>query len=217
MRCYVVTSPKQLRGIYDTWGQCQAKVAGVVGARYQSVDSREKAEKMLAGGVLLEPGTYAFTDGNALGGVGIVILESEPTGVRVDHEVATNVFDVFAAAHVEGLESREKVATALASLHNILAELGGLYGALAFAPANSTLTVVYDYKGIGAWMEDSWKTKDAITTSVVAACKKLVADRRLNVTYLHQRGHQKSWVGRDDYARWNGRADELATEGGEAS
>jgi hypothetical protein len=216
MNCYVVTAPKQLRGIYDTWGECQAKVAGVVGARYQSVDSREKAEKMLAGGVLLEPGIYAFTDGNALGGVGIVVLACDGEGVHVHHEMATSVFEVFAEGTVRGLESHAEVTMALAMLHNILAELGGLYGALALVPSGNALIVVHDYKGVGAWMDGSWKTKDAITTSVVAACRTLVAERQLNVTYLHQRGHQKSWAGRDDYARWNGRADELATEGGKA-
>jgi hypothetical protein len=50
-------------------------------------------------GVLLKRGAHAFTDGNALGGVGIVILESEPIGVWIDHEVATNVF-VFPAGRV---------------------------------------------------------------------------------------------------------------------
>jgi ribonuclease H-related protein len=217
MKLYLVTAPEHLRGIYDSWGECQAKVTGVVGARYQSVDSREKAEKMLAGGILLEPGTYAFTDGNALGGVGIVLLESEREGVHVHHELATNVFEVFAAGDVEGLESRQRVAIALASLHNILAELGGLHGTLALVARSTALTLVHDYKGVGAWMDGSWKTKDAITTSVIGACRNLVAERRLIVTYLYQRGHQKNWAGRDDYARWNGRADELATEGGKAS
>jgi hypothetical protein len=216
MKCYVVTAPKHLRGIYDTWSECEARVAGVVGARYQAVDSRDKAERMLAGGVVLEPGTYAFTDGNALGGVGIVVLGCDEEGVRVHHEIATNVFEVFGEGTVRGLESRVQVTRALAALHNILAELGGLHGALALGGHGTALTVVHDYKGVSAWMDGSWRTKDAITTSVIAACRILVAERQLEVTYLHQRGHQKSWAGRDDYARWNGRADQLATEGGKA-
>jgi hypothetical protein len=56
-----------------------------------------------------------------------------------------------------------------------------------------------------------WKPQDKTVTSVVAACKARVKDRRLKVSYRHQRGHQSSWTGRDDYAMWNGRADALAT------
>jgi hypothetical protein len=73
MKVYIVSEPHSTRGIYDTWSECQGAVSGVPGARYQSVATREKAEAMLEGrGVVLPPGMYAFTDGNAKGGVGIV-------------------------------------------------------------------------------------------------------------------------------------------------
>ncbi len=84
-------------------------------------------------------------------------------------------------------------------------------------PPDTALTVVHDYKGVGAWMEGRWKTKDRIVTAVIEACRRLVDEQHLDVKYQHQRGHQSSWAGRDDYAYWNGRADELATRGGESS
>lgn len=34
----------------------------------------------------------------------------------------------------------------------------------------------------------------------------------LIVAYRHQRGHQSTCAGRDDFAYWNGRADKAATQ-----
>jgi viroplasmin and RNaseH domain-containing protein len=57
VRFYVVTAPESARGIYEIWAECRAKVNGVSGARFQSVDSREKAEALLGDGIVLAPGT----------------------------------------------------------------------------------------------------------------------------------------------------------------
>ena len=213
MKYYMITAPDSIRGIYTSWAECKSRVDGVRGARFQSVDSREKAEAMLGDGVALPPGVYAFTDGNAEGGVGVVVLEQGPDAATVIHEASTTVTAIFTGAGIRGLESDGAVAEALEALHNILAELAGLYHALRLVPPGTAFTMVHDYKGVGGWMHGEWKTKDPIVTAVVQACLRLVRDRRLKVTYLHQRGHQSSWAGRDDYARWNGRADVLATQG----
>ena len=80
-KVYVVTAPDRIRGIYASWPDCAAAVKGVSGARYQAVGSREQAEAMLRGeGTELEPGLYAFVDGNHLGGVGVVIVERAASG-----------------------------------------------------------------------------------------------------------------------------------------
>jgi hypothetical protein len=67
---------------------------------------------------------------------------------------------------------------------------------------------------VGAWMEGRWRAKDPIVAEVIAACKAIVATRKLRVTFRHQRGHQSSWAARDDFAHFNARADALATEAG---
>jgi hypothetical protein len=159
MRIYVVTAPESARGVYETWAACKAKVYRVPGARFQSVDSREEAEALLGDGIILPPGTYAFTDGNAVGGVGIVVLEQGPDSVRLMHEVSTTVSRVFAGTGTPGLESEDEVAAALAKLHNILAELAGLYHALLLIPLGKSITIVYDYKGIGAWMGNAGRPR----------------------------------------------------------
>jgi Caulimovirus viroplasmin len=121
VKFYVVTAPESARGIYDTWAECRTKVNRIPGARFQSVDGRQKAEAMLAGGIVLPLGTFAFTDGNAAGGVGVVVLEQGQDTVEVIHDVSTTVTAVFAKAGIRGLESGEAVVVALGGLHNILA------------------------------------------------------------------------------------------------
>lgn len=217
MKVYVVAAPPSIRGIYESWPECKEAIRGVADAVYQSVDSREKAEAILAGGIELPPGTYAFTDGNADGGVGVVMVDQGSDAIRSEKEISTSVMQVFAGADVSGLESPAAVSAALARMHNILAELAGLYQALRIAVPSSSLTVVHDYAGVGLWMEGAWKRKDPVVNAVIEACKTLVAERDLDVSYRHQRGHQSTHAGRDDFAFYNGRADELATKGGRQS
>ena len=96
-KVYVVTAPASIRGIYDTWDACRAAVSGIAGARYQGVSSREVAEAMLSGeGLQLEPGLYAFVDGNAMGGIGVVLVEQRDAEPAATREIATTVYDVFA-------------------------------------------------------------------------------------------------------------------------
>jgi ribonuclease HI len=217
VKVYVVTAPEEIRGIYETWDACRAAVAGVRGARYQGVESRARAEAILRGEpVVLPPGRWAFVDGNHLGGIGVVVVE-RPAGadeVRVLHEVATTVYEVFDAAAVPGLDSRSKITAAIDRLRNVIAELGGLYAALGLLPAGTAATVVHDYEGVGAWFEGRWKTKDPLVAVIVAACRELAAEKRLTLRFRHQRGHASTWVGRDDFAAFNARADKLATEAG---
>ena len=217
MKVYVVAAPPNIRGIHETWSECEEAIRGVADAVYQSVDSREKAEAILAGGIELPPGAYAFTDGNADGGVGVVMVVQDADRRSSEKEISTSVAQVFDGAAIPGLESSAAVSNALGRLHNILAELAGLFCALHQVPSATSLTVVYDYEGVGAWMEGRWKAKDGVVTAVIEACKTLIAERQLDVSYRHQRGHQSTWAGRDDFAHFNGRADLRATEGGKTT
>jgi ribonuclease H-related protein len=213
MKVYVVTQPESARGIYATWPECQAAVAGVRGARYQAVSSRELAEAMLRGEpVVLPPGRYAFVDGNHMGGIGIVLVEQGEAGPLAVREVATTVYEVFGDGRIPGLDARPRITAAADRLRNILAELGGLYAALARVPPGASVTVVHDYEGVSAWLEGRWKTKDPLVAEIVAACRARIAERSLTVSFRRQRGHESTWAGRNDYAAFNARADALATE-----
>lgn len=210
-KVYVVTAPESIRGVYGTWPACRAAVAGVAGARYQAVSSRSVAEAMLRGeGVSLSPGTWAFVDGNHMGGIGVVLVEARESGLPTVREAATTVHEVFGGAGIPGLDSRSGIEAAAGRLRNVLAELGGLYAALALAPEGVALTVVHDYEGVGAWLEGRWKARDPMVADIVAACRARIATRRLAVTFRHQRGHESSFAGRNDFAAYNARADLLA-------
>lgn len=212
-KVYVVTAPGRIRGVYETWPACEAAVKGVRGARFQAVASRAQAEAMLRGeGAALAPGLYAFVDGNHLGGVGVVVVDASGEEPSVVEELGLTVREVFAGGAVTSLATPKAIAAALERLRNVLAELAALYLALRLVPEGASVTVVHDYEGVGAWMEGRWKTKDPLVAEVVAACKTLAADRRLTLSFRHQRGHQSSWAGRDDFAHFNTRADALATE-----
>ena len=213
-KVYVVTAPERIRGIYESWPECAAAVKGVSGVRFQAVGSREQAEAMLRGeGGELEPGLYAFVDGNHLGGVGVVIVRreggAEPETIEA---LGLTVVEVFAGGDVGSLSTRAAVMAALGRLRNVLAELAALYLALRLLPEGSAATVVHDYEGVGAWLEGRWRTKDVLVAELVEACRDVIARRRLAVRFRHQRGHSAAWAGRDDFAHFNARADALATE-----
>ena len=213
-KVYVVTAPDRIRGIYASWPDCAAAVKGVSGARYQAVGSREQAEAMLRGeGTELEPGLYAFVDGNHLGGVGVVIVERAASGdPEIVEAVGLTVAQVFAGAGVRALSTPPAVRAALERLRNVLAELAALHLALRMLPEGAAVTIVHDYEGIGAWLEGRWRAKDPLVAEIVAACRDLIGRRRLAVRFRHQRGHAAAWAGRDDFAHFNARADALASE-----
>jgi ribonuclease HI len=212
-KVYVVTAPERIRGVYDSWPACEAAVKGVPGARFQAVASRAQAEAMLRGeGASLAPGRYAFVDGNHLGGVGVVIVDAAAEEPTVEEALGMTVTEVFAGGTVASLTQPTAIAAALVRLRNVLAELAALYLALRLAPEGTALTVVHDYEGVGAWMTGRWKTKDPLVAEIVAACAGLASARRLTLSFCHQRGHQSSWAGRDDFAHFNSQADALATE-----
>lgn len=215
---YVVTAPDAARGIYDTWPECQAAVRGKKGAKFMKVADRPEAELILTGGgVVLAPGLYAFTDANHYGGVGIVVVRGRDDPAEepeVLQEVATTTHAVFDGAGIPGLGSAAEIQRELDARRNILAEMAGFYGALQVLPDRSPATMVYDYEGVGAFMEGRWKPSDEVIGAVVSASHAAIRRKRLELTYLRQAGHRSSWAGRHDFARFNGRADELATQSG---
>lgn len=214
-KVYVVTAPASIRGIYETWEQCRAAVSGVAGARFQSVPRREIAEALLSGeGLPLGPGRYAFVDGNALGGIGVVLVHQGEGEARSVREIATTVYDVFPESGIPELATRAAITEAANRLRNILAELGALLVACRQTDAGEALTVVYDYEGVAAWTEGRWKTRDPLVAAIVQRGRELIAERRLRVAFRHQPGHASTFAGRNDFATFNGRADALAADAG---
>ena len=145
-------------------------------------------------------------------GLSVVLVEQGESGTASVREIATTVYEVFGRAGIPGLDSRPKITAATDALQNILAELGGLYTAIQQTPRDSAVTVVHDYEGVGAWLAGRWKAKNPIVVEVVAASRRLIETNDLRVTFRHQRGHESTFAGRNDFAAYNARADALATD-----
>ncbi|MGH2766602.1 MAG: hypothetical protein ACRDKA_11925 [Actinomycetota bacterium] len=210
-----MTAPPELRGIYDIWGDvkkllpgrdvCQMKVYG-----------REGAKAILDGrGVVLGPGLHAFTDGNAAGGVGVVVVEG-PRDERdqPDREIATSVHAVFAGSGMEGLDTEADIKTLLTRVGAPSAEMAALYKAFVEVPEGSEVTVVYDFEGVGKLMQGNHaKARRPQMKLLLSACIAKAREKRLRPRYVHHPGHRSSWCGRHDLAHFNHCADALATEG----
>jgi ribonuclease HI len=213
MAAYVVFGPASIRGIYTTWPECEAKVRGISGAKFQKAPSREQAESMLAGEKkTLPPGHYAVVDGNHRGGIGVVLIHQVDAARQTQEDLSTTLAAVFP----DGIPSEDALtfstAEALASIHNVAAELGAAYLALQRVPAAQAVTLVHDHEGVGAWLTGSWRTKDPVVRALVEAIRTTVARRQLRVTYQLQRGHQADRMGLDPLVQANQKADALATE-----
>lgn len=144
------------------------------------------------------------------------MTDTDPEPVTVK-EIPTSVRQVFQAQVIPGLRSAETINEALGRLANVLSEMTALYVALEELPEGVETTVVHDYIGVRDWMQPrSQPPKDLVLQAVVGACRDLRDIKRLHLEFLHQPGHRSTWAGRHDLARFNKRADELATEGSSA-
>jgi ribonuclease H-related protein len=212
MKLYVVTAPPPLRGVYDTWPACEKAVAGARDAPYQSVGSRAEAEAILRGeSVVLPVGVYAFIDGNEQGGVGVVFVKRRAGTAPVVKEISTSVMRVFKSSTIVGLDPAS-ILDAQRRLRNILAELAALYYAIQHCAPGTALTLVHDYDGLAHWMQGRWQIRDPLVHDIIKACQRAVTARELRIAYHHQLGHQP--IRFNEFARYNARADTLATEGG---
>jgi ribonuclease HI len=211
---YVVTAPPDVRGIYDVWETvdrlqhgrniCQMLVWG-----------REGAKAVLDGpGVVLGPGLHGFTDGNAPGGLGVVLVE----GPRDDDdppvtEIATSVREVFLRSGREGLDTEADMENLLSHGASAVAEMAAIYRALSEVSPGAEVTIVSDYDGVAKLMGAVARPKKPFMKQLVAACSALAQERDLRARYVHHPGHRSSWCGRHDLAHFNQCADALATEG----
>ncbi len=215
MAVYLVLEPLEHRGIYATWPECEAKVKGVGGAKFQKVATLEQAEALLNGDVpTMGDGTYAFIDGNHLGGIGVVLVHQK-NGQTVTKEIATTVAAVLPSGvpipgDLGGLAPLF-AGQLLSAIKNIAAEMVALYQAIVAVKPGTSLTVVHDYAGVGAWMDKRWKMRDPHVIALAAHCHAASQARNLRLSFHYLKGHQGDATGRNPWVQYNRRADELAT------
>ncbi|HXQ28566.1 MAG TPA: hypothetical protein VN848_04790, partial [Gemmatimonadales bacterium] len=141
-----------------------------------------------------------LTDGNAGGGIGVVLVYRCPDGSTKTKEIATTVLDVFPNFAPQDV----------ARVRNPLAEIAAAYVALSALVEGTVVTVVHDYEGTGPLVTGRWTARDEALRMAVERCQWGIYEGRLRVVFRHTSGHQSA-MGGDEIAAYNARADALAT------
>ena len=182
-----------------------------------AISAHAHAQALITGeGVVLHPGRkHVFTDANAAGGIGIIVVEGMADGAAASPWPPTNVYEVLGGAGLAGLATRTQIRRALAEQRNILAEMTALLAVVRSQLERGEFTLVFDYWGVERWIQGSWRgAKHPATVAVIKACKDVIDEGGgARIEFKYQVAHQRTIIGRDDYAYWNGRADELASQG----
>lgn len=85
-----------INDIFETFEGCRKAYTGSKGNRWMWVADRDEGGAILNGrGVILPAGSYAFTDGNGEGGVGVVLLDMDESGMsQNESEFSSHVLEV---------------------------------------------------------------------------------------------------------------------------
>ena len=144
---YYAVKVGKVPGIYNTWDECKENVDGYSGAVYKSFKTLEEAENFIGIGnsdldesFIHEP--YAFVDGS----FNLSTKTYGFGGFIVDNSVKYPL---------SGSGQDEEMAT----MRNVAGEISGSMAAIAKALelGLDELTIYYDYKGIEAWVNGSYK------------------------------------------------------------
>ena len=178
---YYAVRVGKIPGIYLTWDDCKAMVDGYPGAKYKSFTNIKEAECFVQGiefsevgtpeGTLVE-GDYAFVDGsfnpvtNVYGYGGFLVVRGEK--------------------HVlQGSGEEEE----MASMRNVAGEIMGSMAAieLALELGLKELKIYYDYAGIEAWADGSWK-RNKVGTIAYYDFIQSIKDK-IQISFVKVKGH----------------------------
>ncbi len=166
-------------GMFTSWAECQAQVAGFKGAVFKSfptesealafVDDNQSEEKMP------DCEAYAYTDGSfndqtgLTGGGGVLYFQ----GKTYEFLVATN------KNNTEYNEMRNVGGEILAAMAAILKakELGC-----------KSLRIYHDYEGVGHWVRGTWKANKEATMRYAMFCRSQQANG-IELQFVHVEAH----------------------------
>ena len=183
MKYYAVKTGRKT-GIYTSWEDTVKLVKGYPDAKYKCFKTREDAETYMDGGNEKlsvssaihtdEPkGDYAFVDGS------------------FNADTDTYGYGGFLSANgVKYPISGSGCKPNLARMRNVAGEIEGALAAarMALKLKLKRLTILYDYEGIEAWVNGSWKCRKEETAAYRNAMQEIIA-KGLAIRFIKIKAH----------------------------
>lgn len=198
-------------GIYETWAECEAQIKGISGAVYKAFPTFGEAEKFIMDDLetskqeittddmnnnvvarlkeLQEDEVIAFVDGSynskeEKAGFGVIIIDDKGIETPLYRSIGKEYDPEFL------------------QLRNVAAELEGVKEAINWAVTygKKHIDIYYDYQGIEAWSNGSWKANNDITRKYVSFISK--QREIIEVSFIKVSAHSG--------VEYNERADRLA-------
>lgn len=184
---YAVRSGRK-PGVYDTWAECENQVSGYSGAEYKSFWSREDAEEYVAGKNPERAGGVNGAAGSEAAG-----YEYPLAFVDGSYNQDTGIYGYGGFLSVSRTESyelsgrgndREK-----ASMRNVAGEIDGALAAVSKALSLKlpSLTIYYDYEGVGKWATLEWKANKSATKAYRDAMREAMT--KIDIRFVHVDAH----------------------------
>ena len=183
-------------GIFTTWKECQAQVAGFSGPVFRGFVTREEAEAFLA-----EPEWGSEVPEEAKGGEGDIIAFVDGS---YEHSKRTYAYGaVLLTPDGEEVEiSGRGEDESAAALRNVAGEMLGATKAVEWAIGHgyTSIEIRYDYQGIELWATGGWRAKNAYTQAYARQMKE--AAQKIAISFHKVKAHAG--------VHFNERADQLA-------
>lgn len=196
-------------GIYLTWEECKAQVAGVSGVQYKSFPTLEEAEAFLRGETAERPGEKPMAGRKKKGKEAPPELPyRENTAIAYTDGSYNKATGEFSGAAVlfynrEKEELAQKSADPkMAEMHNVAGEIMAAVMVLRYCMEQGipAVEIYHDYAGVGRWATGAWKANKPGTQAYAAFCKKAMS--HVETKFIEVTGHSGNY--------WNDYADGLA-------
>lgn len=200
MKYYAIKNGRK-PGIYNNWDDAKVQVNGFSGAIYKSFTTLEEAKQFLDANMpnasvslSVPEHAYAYVDGsfnpatNVFGFGGFFVHPKRNNDKREETPLS-------------GCDADEE----MASMRNVAGEITGAMMAISTAMEYGyrELTIFYDYQGIQAWAEGTWKTNQK-GTMIYKEYVNMAKEDGMKIHFVKVKGHSG--------IEGNERADKLAKE-----
>ena len=186
-------------GIFESWQECQAVVAGYRSAEYKSFSTREEAQDYLGGAGAGPEGEALEEEFGQEPGKVIAYVDGS-----YDDKLKKYSFGCILLLPSGGIvkESGNGDNPESLAIRNVAGEMLGAMYAVKWAMVNGykEIELRYDYEGIEKWVQGMWKAKNELAQKYAAAMNDW--KRSIRISFLKIAAHSNN--------RYNDMADELA-------